>query len=253
VAVGSRRSYIHFAEVYDQVMADVPYRRWLDYIQSVWSAHGFRPGAVLDLACGTGNMTLELALRGYEVIGVDSSSTMLEVAQRKFRSQGLLGEFFLGDMRDFSIPRQVDAVVSVFDSMNYLLEPDDLKRAFARVRACLKDGGVFVFDVNTPERLSIIPEQTHVMEGPGYYLVWTDFYDPRRKIWRVKLTGFIKDSGAWRRFDETHRERAFPLECLSGWLAEAGFDVLAVYDSCSFRPADKTTSRAYFVARKAPV
>lgn len=241
---------MHFAEIYDQVMADVPYRRWLDYMQSVWSTFGFCPATVLDLACGTGNMTVELALRGYEVTGVDSSPTMLEMARRKFRSQGLVGEFILGDMRDFSISKQVDAVVSVFDSLNYLLEPDDLKRTFARVHACLRDGGIFLFDVNTPERLSIIPEHTHIMEGPGYYLVWSDFYDRRRKQWRVKLTGFIRDRGLWRRFDETHRERAFPIESLSEWLVAAGFEVLAVYDSCSFRPADKATSRAYFVARK---
>lgn len=246
----SKRAYVNFAEIYDQVMADVPYRRWMDYIQSIWSVLGFSPATVLDLACGTGNMTMELALRGYEVIGVDSSEAMLQVARRKFRSQGLIAEFIQGDMRDFVIPKQVDAVISVFDSLNYLLEPDDLKRAFQRVYACLRDGGVFVFDVNTPERLAIIPELNHVMEGPGYFLVWGDSYDARRKIWRVKLTGFLKDGDVWRRFDEVHRERAFPLESLAEWLRGAGFEVLAIYDSLNFRPADRTTSRAYFVARK---
>ncbi|HHX29303.1 MAG: class I SAM-dependent DNA methyltransferase [Bacillota bacterium] len=250
MARSSKKSYIHFADIYDQVMADVPYRRWLDYIQSVWSFLGFSPVTVLDLACGTGNMTLELALRGYDVMGVDSSATMLAVAQRKFQAHGLKGEFLQSDMRDFTIGKEVDAVVSVFDSLNYLLEPSDVKKTFACVAQCLRVGGVFLFDVNTPERLAIIPKETHIMEGSDYYLVWSDSYDCSREWWRVKLTGFIKDAGAWRRFDEIHRERAFPLDSLSEWLTGAGFEVMAVYDSLSFRPAGDSTSRAYFVARK---
>lgn len=252
VARSSSRSYVYFADIYDQIMADVPYRQWFDYIQSVWSLFGFAPATVLDLACGTGNMSLQLARQGYQVTGVDGSVRMLAVARRKFQSQGLYGEFIHGDMRDFSLTSEVDAAVCVFDSLNYLLEPEDVKKAFSRVAQALKPGGMFVFDVNTPLRLAIIPNEVHVMEGPDHYLVWSDQFDRSRKLWRVKLTGFIKDAGTWRRFDETHRERAFPLENLTEWLTEAGFNVLAAYDSSSFKPATPTTSRAYFVARKEP-
>lgn len=250
MARGSQKPYVHFADIYDQVMADVPYRQWLDYIEAVWSNFGFSPLLVLDLACGTGSMSLQLALRGYQVVGVDSSARMLDVARRKLQSRGLHAEFVLGDMRDFCLRDQVDAAICVFDSLNYLLEPPDLKKAFAQTAKAMRPGGIFVFDVNTPERLAIIPKQVHIMESPDYYLVWSDQYDRSRKVWRVKLTGFIRDGGSWRRFDETHRERAFPLTDLSEWLDEAGFDVLAVFDSCSFRAATRSTSRAYFVARK---
>jgi SAM-dependent methyltransferase len=231
-------------------MADVPYRQWLDYIMSVWSFYGFSPTSVLDLACGTGSMSLQLALRGYRVVGVDSSLKMLQVARRKLKSHGLLAEFLYGDMRDFTLGEPVDAAVCVFDSLNYLLEPGDVQKAFRQVEKALRPGGMFVFDVNTPERLAIIPNEVHIMEGSDYYLVWRDVYDRSRKWWRVQLTGFIKDAGTWRRFDETHRERAFPLESVAEWLEDAGLNVLAVYDSCSFRPATSSTSRAYFVSRK---
>lgn len=252
MARGSYKSYVHFADIYDQVMSDVPYRSWLDYIQNLWSYHGLSPSSVLDLACGTGNMAVHLAQRGYKVVGVDSSKRMLDVARRKMQSQGLPGEFVLGDMRDFTLESPVDAAICVFDSLNYLLEPDDVKKAFSRTAKALRPGGLFVFDVNTPQRLAIIPKEVHIMEGSDYYLVWSDMYDRSRKWWRVKLTGFIKDAGAWRRFDETHYERAFPLESLAEWLAEAGFTALATYDSCSFRPAAHTTSRAYVVASAHP-
>lgn len=247
---GTKKAYVRFADVYDQVMSGVPYDQWFMYIRSVWEHFGHRPERVLDLACGTGNMAAEMAKAGYQLVGVDASPDMLEAARRKFASQGLQGEFVQGDMREFGLETPVDGAVCVFDSLNYLLEPEDLKAAFASISRSLRDGGLFVFDVNTPMRLAIIPRATQVIEGPDYYLVWSDYYDRARNWWRVNLTGFIRDAGRWQRFDEVHRERAFPVESLAEWLSAAGFEVLGVFDGCSFEPAMETTSRAYFVARK---
>ncbi|HHW17427.1 MAG TPA: methyltransferase domain-containing protein [Firmicutes bacterium] len=250
VKVGSKRPYREFARIYDQVMSDVPYRAWFDYILNIWSIFGFWPTTVLDLACGTGNMSLLLAKRGFKVTALDASPSMLEVARKKAQAENLDIEFTCQDMRDFSLKFPVEAVISVFDSLNYLLEPDDLRSTFQRVFSALLPGGYFVFDVNTPHRLSSIPKTTTLLEGKNYFVVWRDHWDEKHRWWQVNLTGFIEYDGKWSRFDEIHRERAFPLQDLERWLSEAGFSVEAIFDSCTFKKATPTTCRAYFVARK---
>ena len=250
----SVKPYVYFADIYDQIMADVPYHMWTDYIASVWATFCFAPSSVLDLACGTGSMSLLLARRGLQVTGVDVSARMLDVARLKFSGAQLYAEFIEADMRSFELKEPVDAVICVFDSLNYLAEPDDVQATFASVHRALKPGGLFVFDVNTPNRLAMIKKEVHLFEGPDHYLVWNDLWDPSRKWWRVKLTGFLKTPGkgddGWTRFDEVHRERAFPVEDVTSWLKGVGFEVPAIYDSSSFRPVTKATSRAYFVAKR---
>jgi SAM-dependent methyltransferase len=244
------KPYVHFAEVYDQIMADVPYKQWADYIQGVWARFSYSPRTVLDLACGTGNLSIILARRGYRVIGVDGSPNMLEVARKKAESAGLNIDFVEGDLRSFSVEHPVDAAVCVFDSLNYLLEPIHVQSAYRSVSKALVPGGFFVFDVNTPGRLAAIPHEISLMEGRNHYVVWTDYYDSSRKWWKVRLTGFIRQGKTWKRFDEIHRERAFPLDDQRKWLQDAGFAVLGVYHSTTFYPASEDTSRAYFVVKK---
>lgn len=242
--------YVGFARVYDEIMFDVPYDQWLRYIEAIWSFHSFSPDTVLDLACGTGNMTLCLARSGYTVNGVDISKPMLDVARHKAREEGLIVSFIQGDMRTLKIDYLFDSVVCVFDSMNYLLGSSDIRSCFKSVFKVLRPGGFFVFDVNTPFRLSTIDRDTIVFQDSWYFVVWRDFWDERHEWWQVNLTGFIKDNGMWHRFDEIHRERAFPLESIKKWLEEAGFDVEGIYEPNSMKPASATTLRAYFAARK---
>ncbi len=245
------KPYVHFAEVYDRIMADVPHRRWVDYIQGVWARFCFSPSTVLDLACGTGSLSLVLAERGYQVVGVDSSPNMLAVAKRKAKSANLYIDFVQSKMQNFSLKNPVDAAVCVFDSLNYLIQPEHVQAAYKAVSKALVPEGLFVFDVNTANRLAAIPRETSIMEGSDYYVVWNDHYDSGKKWWKVKLTGFIKQGAAWMRFDEIHKERAFSLDSHKNWLKEAGFAVLGVYHSTTFYPASENdTSRAYFVAKK---
>lgn len=250
----SEKPYVYFADVYDQIMVDVPYGMWMDYIANVWSIFSFAPTSVLDLACGTGSMSLLLARRGIQVTGLDLSSRMLDVARKKLSDEGLYAEFIEADMRSFHLKEPVDAAISVFDSLNYLVEPEGVQAALKSVHRALKPGGLFIFDVNTPGRLAMIKKEVHLFEGPGHYVIWSDLYDPSRKWWRVKLTGFVRTPSqgedGWTRFDEVHHERAFPVADVTAWCEAAGFEVQAVYDSCSFRPAHKSTSRAYFVAKR---
>jgi ubiquinone/menaquinone biosynthesis C-methylase UbiE len=246
----SKLAYIGFAKVYDEIMADVPYDRWLGYIESIWSANGFSPVSVLDLACGTGNMSLRLARSGYLVTGIDRSDQMLEVARQKARDEGLYIEFLKGRMEDFITEQQFDAAVCVFDSLNYLLEAKDVQSCFESVFGALNPGGYFMFDVNTRLRLSTIPTDTNIFQGPWFFVVWRDLWDESNEWWQANLTGFLKCNGMWCRFDEIHRERAFPLETLAAWLEAAGFVVKGIYEPHAFKPAAETTLRAYFVAWK---
>jgi ubiquinone/menaquinone biosynthesis C-methylase UbiE len=248
--VKPKHPYVGFARVYDEIMFDVPYSQWLKYIEAIWSFHSFSPNTVLDLACGTGNMALCLAKHGYTVTGVDSSNHMLDVARKKAGQEGLFISFIHQDMRTLKTDCVFDAVVCVFDSLNYLLKPSDIKSCFRSVFQAVRPGGYFVFDVNTPFRLSTIARDTSVFNGDWYFVVWRDFWDARNKWWQVNLTGFIKDDGQWCRFDEIHRERAFPTEYIAEWLEEAGFIVEGIYEPNSMRPASDTTLRAYFAARK---
>jgi SAM-dependent methyltransferase len=246
----SKKPYVRFAEVYDQIMSDVPYSRWADYIMTLWGEYDFHPKTVLDLACGTGNLTAILASFGYQVTGLDASSNMLAVAKSKMKARRLYADFVRKDMRSFSIDPPVDAAVCVFDSLNYLLEPIDLQMAYKSVSASIEQGGLFIFDVNTRSRLASIANEVSLMQGDDHFVIWADSYDAGKQWWKVQLTGFIKQGDVWARFDEVHKERAFPIEDHKAWLKDAGFKVLAVYESCTFHPATEASSRVYFVAEK---
>lgn len=227
-------------------MADVPYSLWIQYLESIWSKYGYFPKKVLDLACGTGNLSLLLTENGYDVVGLDASSHMLEIAREKVHG----AEFVQAAMQDFALDTRFDAVLCVFDSLNYLLEAEDVKGAFSCVHRALNDGGYFVFDVNTPLRLSTIPLEVTLYEDFWYVVIWRDRWNPSKQWWQVDLTGFVQKDGVWQRFDEVHRERAFPLGDLTSWLTAAGFEVLDVFDAYSFIPASELTNRAYFIAKK---
>jgi len=246
----NQRPYKRFSEIYDSVMEGVPYGRWLRFIETVWARHDARPRTVLDLACGTGNMTLLLAERGYKAIGLDSSPFMLEKARAKALQRGLNVEFILADMRDFHLAAPVDSAICVFDSINYLTTPEDLSRTFRCVFHNLTAAGLFVFDMNTQHRLATIPKEVTLIEGPDYLLIWRDLPDPPNCSWAVKLTGFLRVNDVWERFDERHMEKAYPCDSVRLWLEEAGFETIWLYDTLSFNPVHSGTTRAYFVAKK---
>lgn len=239
-----------FAQVYDKVMSDVPYSSWCKYVMELWERHGHYARSVLDIACGTGSMTLLLASQGYDVTGVDLSKYMISVARAKASAAGLYVRFFERDMRNLGFEEEFDSAICLFDSLNYLLKPQDVIAHFKSTFKALRPGGLYVFDVNTKRRLETIQESTCVYDEDDYYLVWRDWFDESDRCWHVHLTGFLLQDGKWVRFDEEHREHAFELELLREWLHSTGFAVRGVYHSQTFSPANEYTSRAYFIAEK---
>jgi len=243
--------YRRFAEVYDRVMRPVGYEMWANYVEELCSLYGRQPRRVLDLACGTGNTSVPFARRGYQVVGIDRSPNMLEVARLKTAEAGLDIEFVAADMRAFELAEPVDLVICLYDSINYLLGRDDLAETCRSVRGALVPDGLFIFDVNTRYRLSQIDEDIMVFEDDDYCLVWRNAYDHSREIWSADLTGFVRgEGGLFERFHERHEERPYDIEDVSLALEAAGLEMLGAFGAFGFEPVTRETTRIYVVAKR---
>ncbi len=245
------RAYRDLALVYDQLMSEVDYQQWADYLEEIWHHHGARVERVLDLACGTGTVSLLLADRGYHVVGVDQSAEMLAVAESKAEAAGHDIYWCEGDMRELDLDESFDSVICLHDSLNYMLIADDLGKVFTGVAQHLRPGGLFVFDVNTIAALEAVGDNTLFMEEESSSIVWKNSYNPDHRIWEVDLTLFLKQpSGMYMRSKEIHRERGYHEQELANLLTTCGFDLKAVYHALTMFPPTANTSRLYFVARR---
>ena len=243
----SREAYTHsFARIYDEIMSGVPYDLWYDYLQELLSLYKCVPEKVLDLACGTGNMSLRFARDDKQVVGIDRSREMLTVARRKALSTGENIKFFCSDLRDFRLEENFDFVFSVFDSMNYLLSITDLRKVFSNVFRVLKKNGVFVFDFNTIQRLMSIEPGTTIFTGEDYSCFWEDRVNQEQQRWIVELQ--IEFDTEEELFEETHQETAYPLVKVEQMLNKSGFTGVDIFRAYTFKKASETDNRVYFVA-----
>lgn len=249
-------AYSAIAGVYDKLNAEIDYAAWADFVEACFDRFlPVRPTLLLDLACGTGSMTLALAQRGYDMIGVDASPDMLAVAAE--RSAGTPGVLYLcQDMRSFELYGTVGAVTACLDSVNYLCGEGDLAACFATVHNYLDPDGLFLFDVNTPYKFEhVYADNAYILEdedtaGRGIFCGWQNFYDKTTRLCEFDLTVFSEDrNGRWQRRDEVQTERCFSREELEKALTDAGFALLAVTADWNFSPPTETTERWYFVAR----
>lgn len=241
-------SYRNLARVYDRLMDDVDYGRWLDYARRIWGDR--KPETVVDLACGTGTMAKMLAQQGFRVIGVDISEDMLAVAEEK--SRGLDVRYLHQDMRALTLSEPVDTVVCFFDSINYLLEEEDVVRTFEQVFAQLEEGGTFLFDVHTPYKIrEIFADNAFHMVDEDVSYIWQCESDPDSLVVEHDLTLFVREpDGVYRRFDEIHRQRAYEPEKLECWLKQAGFRKVSVTADFGGKVLGADDDRAFFAAYK---
>ncbi|MCQ4866411.1 class I SAM-dependent DNA methyltransferase [Pseudoflavonifractor phocaeensis] len=245
-------SYEFLAGCYDELTQDVGYARWADYLERHFARGALRVHTVLDLACGTGSLTRELALRGYEMIGADRSEEMLSRAAEKCR--GLAGEppiFLHQPMEKLDLYGTIDACVCCLDSINYVTRPKVLQKAFERVHLFLMPGGLFLFDVNTPEKLRNLDGQMFIDETDDAYCVWRAEYSPRRRICTYGMDIFRReDDGRWARGEELHEEYAYEPDELEEYLRAAGFRRIRRYGELKMRPPGPGEERVFFAARK---
>ena len=245
-------AYEFLAGCYDRFTRDVDYPRWADYLEKHFARSPLPIRTVLDLACGTGSLTAELARRGYEMIGADCSEEMLSVAAEKCRGAGPVEPIFLHQaMEDLDLYGTIDACVCCLDSVNYVTDPKKLERAFARVRLFPMPGGLFLFDVNTPEKLEGLDGQVFLDETEDAYCVWRAEWSKRSRTCTYFMDLFrLEENGLWRREEELHRERAYPVPELTAMLERAGFSDIRTYAAFQFRPPAPGAQRIFFTARK---
>ena len=248
-------SYESFARVYDLFMDNIPYEEWCGYLTGLLEDQGIRDGLVLELGCGTGKMTRLLAGKGYDMIGVDNSVDMLEIAMEKKEEEGQDILYLLQDMREFELYGTVRAVVSVCDSMNYLTEEEDLLEVFRLVNNYLDPGGIFIFDLNTEYKYEeILGEATIAEDREDASFIWDNYYDPEEQINEYDLALFIpveKDGETlYRKYEETHYQKAYSLEKVKELLAKAGMEFVDAYDAFTRNPVKEDSERIYILARE---
>ena len=246
--------YSAIAQVYDRLNKDIDYKAWADFFESCFDKYlDKRPELVLDLACGTGRMTREMAERGYDMIGVDGSMDMLGEAYAG-GAEGIL--YLLQDMRELELYGTVGATLCCLDSLNYLLGEGELEKVFSLVHNYSDPDGLFLFDMNSQYKFeNVYADNAYILEdtgddGEAIFCGWQNYYDQNSGICDFYLSVFTEDSdGAYTRADEQQRERCYSLSRIENALKESKFELLGVYSGYGFEEINEKTERWYFVAR----
>ena len=243
-------AYHALAVSYDRLTNDVNYRQTVDFYKEILEREGCHPRTAVDLACGTGSVTLLLAREGLNVIGVDLSAEMLCIASQKAQELERPPLFVRQDLSRLWLPRGVDLAVCALDSLDYITDPAACAEAIRRVYRVLNPGGIFIFDVNTPQKLRAMDGQVFLDEDDDVYCVWRGSFDEETNICSYGMDLFQREGEVWRRSFEEHQEYAYSEEQLRGYLEAAGFNSIRVYADRLFEKPRATEQRIYFSARK---
>lgn len=242
-------AYTSFAQVYDLFMDNVPYEQWGEYLDGLFKEYGIKNGLLLDLGCGTGKLTRFLAEKGYDMIGVDYSYEMLDIAKGQSDDSIL---YLLQDMREFELYGTVRGIYSACDSLNYVLEEDELRNVFSLVNNYLDPGGIFIFDLNTPYKYrELLAENTFAENREEGSFIWENYFDEAEGINEYDLTLYIKENdGRFQRFEESHFQKCYDLETIKRLLVEAGMEFVAVYDAYTKKPVSEESEKLLVIARE---
>lgn len=259
-------AYTGFAQVYDTFMDDTPYEAWCDYLVELLAKHQSdmtvtgrdnenlrqERNSILDLGCGTGTLTQLLAKRGYDMIGIDNAQEMLQIAMDKRTEAGLDILYLLQDMREFELYGTVGAVVSVCDSVNYLLEEEDIIKTFRLVNNYLYPGGLFIFDFNTLYKYQeVIGDVTIAENREECSFIWENYYHEAEEINEYDITIFVREAAdIYRKFQETHYQRGYRLEQMTEYVRRAGLVFVEAIDADTHGTVTDVSERIYVVARE---
>ena len=265
-------AYTGFAQVYDTFMDDTPYEEWCDYLVGLLEKYRENnyiietdddvtkanlqqeQNSILDLGCGTGTLTELFARQGYDMIGIDNAQEMLQIAMDKREASGLDILYLLQDMREFELYGTVGAVISVCDSVNYLLEEEDVVRTFRLVNNYLYPKGIFIFDFNTVYKYKMVIGDTTIAENrEECSFIWDNYYHEEEQVNEYDLTIFVQEeaeTGLYRRFQETHFQRGYELEQMKDFLQQAGLVFLEAIDADTHEAVRDESERIYVAARK---
>ncbi|MDO4553998.1 MAG: class I SAM-dependent methyltransferase [Lachnospiraceae bacterium] len=243
-------AYESFAMVYDTFMDNVPYEKWANEYEQILSQYGIRDGLILDLGCGTGNMTLQFQKKGFDMIGVDLSLDMLEIAREKSMGTNIL--YLQQDMCEFELYGTVRAVICVCDSLNYILEPDQLSQIFSLVDNYLDPGGIFLFDFNTDYKYrELIGDRVIAEDREDMSFIWDNYYDEETRRNEYALSIFLREKGnLFRKYEELHTQRGYSLKEMKEALFSAGLEFLFARDGEEGGPVLEESGRILVAARE---
>ena len=245
-------AYSSFAEVYDTFMDNVPYEEWAEYLAAILREYGIEDGLVLDLGCGTGSMTEKMAAKGYDMIGVDNSGEMLEIAMEKKENSGWDILYLMQDMREFELYGTVRGVISACDSVNYITDEKELEQVFRLVNNYLDPKGIFIFDFNTEYKYrEVLGNQTIAEDRDDCSFIWENYYYEDQQMNEYELTLFIKEEKElYRKYQELHLQRAYTLDVMKDLIAWAGLEYVTAYDAYTMDPPHEKSERICVVARE---
>ena len=243
-------AYKALAVSYDRLTNDVDYEAVVDFYMQILQRENLRPRTAVDLACGTGSVAILLAERGMQVIAVDISEDMLTVAAEKSVQLDNPPRWICQPLQQLQLPRGVDLAVCALDSLDYITDPADCAQAIKRIYKALNPGGIFIFDVNTPEKLRAMDGQVFLDEDDDVYCVWRGEFDESTNICSYGMDLFQREGQCWYRSFEEHQEYAYSQEQLTGFLKDAGFTHIEVYADRLFETPRPGEQRLYFKARK---
>ncbi len=249
--VAPQPAYTHLASYYDRLM-DADYTQWVEYLQALWEQYGIIQPSILELGCGTGNITIPLAKRGYSIVGGDLSKSMLVQANYKADQAKLSIPFIELDMCQFQLNHQFDVVLCACDGLNYVTNEQGFRQAFQQIKMHTKDEGLFLFDLNSEYKLAeLYGEESYadLFSDFGYY--WDNIYDSTAEICDMQLTFFVPtESGLYQRVVETHRQKLWRPALVHDLLGELDWEILGYYGFLTWDEPDETTERWQFIAQK---
>ena len=245
-------SYTKFAHLYDGLMnQDVNYDHWADYIENMFDRYGVNPEIVCDLACGTGNMTIPLALRGYDMIGVDRSFDMLSIARSKAKKKNADVMFLEQNLTELDLYGSCGAFLCMIDGFNYILNPNSLYKIAKRIKTCFLDtDGIFMFDISSEHKLkNFIGNNTFIHDGDEVFYTWENKYYENTKMSDMYLNFFVKSKVGYKRFGERHLQHAYSIEDIKKIFLCAGFSSVDTYSPLTFDAPKSDDMRVVFVAK----
>lgn len=243
-------AYEALADWYDSLTEDVDYEGLYEYLSAILTRNGIQPERVLDMACGTGSLSMLFAENGAECYGMDLSEDMLTRAARKTDGMARPPRFLHGDMKDFSLPEPVDVLVCMLDSFNYMTSPEDGAQAISCFWKALRPGGILIFDVRPPQQLRAFDGQMFMDETEDVVCIWRTEFNERENQCFYGMDIFVREGNLWRREREEHLEYAFSLPLIQEMLERTGFRDVTFYGERTFLPPQPDEERVFITARK---
>jgi len=257
--------YASFAEVYDEMMQNVDYVRWADYVDKLFAFYNYHPKRILDIACGTGTTDILLAEKGYRMSGSDIAFEMLAWAREKSKRKGIHLNLWQQDMRQLTVAKPFDAILCLYDSINYMATEDDMRKTFSKVYQALVPNGIFIFDVTTEYNIiKYFHRQTYAESYNDYSYIWKNLYLSREKLCKTVLTFFLKEDSSffskslskkpednyYKKYEEIHIQKIYSASQIKGLLEDTGYKLLSSFDAFTFNKYGKESERINFTAIK---